>query len=111
MNIVNLTELSPKSLAGFTDATTLINEANEQKHNSEQDAKPENERVAFVPETVQSYADRMAQDLGIRYYNQMVERRKQLNQPVLEDAIKYLTEEQQDELKAQIRAAKAAAGE
>lgn len=109
MNTVSLNELNAQAMAGFEDACAISNEAQQKAHEQAQAQKPEAEREAFVPETVQAFADRMVEHLGKRYFNQMVDRRKAANLPVLEDAVKYLTQEQQDALKAQIAAAKAAA--
>jgi hypothetical protein len=110
MNIVSLENLSDDALSGFEDSCAVSNETALAAHNSAQSSKPENERTEFVPESVQSYADRMVENLGLRYEKQRIERRKAANIGVLEDAMKYLSQEQQDEVKAKIAAAKAALG-
>lgn len=111
MNIVSIENLSSDALAGFEDSCEISNETALAAHNASQASKPQEERTEFVPETVQSYADRMVENLGLRYERQRIERRKVANLPVLEDAVKYLSQEQQDELIEKIALAKAAAGQ
>lgn len=76
MNKTNLENLSAQALAGYEDACEVHNATAKSAHDSAQASKPEDEREAYVPETVQAYADRMVESLGMRYYSQRIERRK-----------------------------------
>lgn len=108
---VNLQELSSDALSGYTSACAASNSERRLAHDRQQSSLPEEERTAYEDLSVQEYADEAAETVGLRYKAQDLERQKQENQRLFEDALRYLPPDEKAAIRAKVAAAKEALGE